>query len=344
MEPEINKLISFYHFFDRAKDKFVKEIRDLCHPQRVNKDFISETHLVTLGQMINMFVVLDQLKDIKASIPNDFTHFKRIFSLRKETATEDRNNLYQKLTTFLAMRRFIMDRMYDELSKIERFEEVLADIVNTAAKRFEQGWYMTPKEKHMLLKVVAFGLFLIDGPSTVVRDKKNQVVAFGLFLIDGPSTVVRDKKNQVFSRLLKMNDKSISIQRFDKLFKTLPVVPLYGDMQIKLYMCPKEQKFCSYELDPGKWTCVSKDVVKVSTTQFNIVTKLETMRSVYENLTAKLMSMSSRVAVVAFGLFLIDGPSTVVRDKKNQVFSRLLKMNDKSISIQRFDKLFKVRL
>ena len=52
-----------------------------------------------------------------------------------------------------ASSQFIMDRLYDELSKIDRFEEVLADIVNTAAKRFEQGWYMTPKEKHMLLKV-----------------------------------------------------------------------------------------------------------------------------------------------------------------------------------------------
>ena len=48
-----------------------------------------------------------------------------------------------------------MDRMYEELKQIERFEEVLADIVNTAAKRFEQQQYMTPKEKHMLLKVMS---------------------------------------------------------------------------------------------------------------------------------------------------------------------------------------------
>ena len=44
------------------------------------QDFISETHLVTLGQLINMFAVLDQLKDIKASISNDFTHYKRSVS------------------------------------------------------------------------------------------------------------------------------------------------------------------------------------------------------------------------------------------------------------------------
>eukprot|EP00116_Pleurobrachia_bachei_P001661 sb/3461923/ len=98
-------------------------------------------------------------------------------------------------------------------------------------------------------------------------------------------------------------------------------------MQIKLYMCPKEQKFCSYELDPGKWTCVSKDVVKVSTTQFNIVTKLETMRSVYENLTAKLMSMSSRVALlITIYLSLTISPISYVWKLANPVEQRTLEI------------------
>ena len=48
-----------------------------------------------------------------------------------------------------------------------------------------------------------------------------------------------------------------------KPFQTLPVVPLYGDMHINVYLCPRDQRFTSYELDPGKWTCVNKDVVKV---------------------------------------------------------------------------------
>ncbi|KAL5258591.1 hypothetical protein ACHWQZ_G009162 [Mnemiopsis leidyi] len=270
MEREIGKLIEFYYFFDRAKDKFCQEITNLCHPQKI-KDFISETHLVTLGQLINMFAVLDQLKDIKASISNDFTHYKRIDSLLgKQGMNEDRNMLYQQLTMFLAGRRVIMDSLFTKLSTIENYEEVLAEIVNTAARRFEMKCYMTPKEKHMLLKVVAFGLFLIDGPANKSRGDKK-----------GPS-----------SRLLKMNDRSLSIQRFDRLFKTLPVVPLYGDMHINVYLCPRDQRFKSYELDPGKWTCVNKDVVKVSTTQFNIVNKLQIMRQEYERITAELMNIN----------------------------------------------------
>lgn len=46
-----------------------------------------------------------------------------------------------------------MGKLYDQLSEILNFEEVLAEIVNTAARRYEMKCYMTPKEKHMLLKV-----------------------------------------------------------------------------------------------------------------------------------------------------------------------------------------------
>ena len=50
-----------------------------------------------------------------------------------------------------------MDSLFTKLSTIENYEEVLAEIVNTAARRFEMKCYMTPKEKHMLLKVCTTG-------------------------------------------------------------------------------------------------------------------------------------------------------------------------------------------
>ena len=65
MEPEINKLISFYHFFDRAKDKFVKEIRDLCHPQRVNKVYREGDGERGCGSRIELFVMGQTVKVTK---------------------------------------------------------------------------------------------------------------------------------------------------------------------------------------------------------------------------------------------------------------------------------------
>lgn len=36
------------------------------------------------------------------------------------------------------------------------------DVVNISVHMFENHMYLTPKEKHMLVKVMGFGLFLID--------------------------------------------------------------------------------------------------------------------------------------------------------------------------------------
>lgn len=270
MEMEINKLKAFYHFKIKANSRFCEEIKKLAHPQRI-KDFISETHLVTLGKLINMFAVLDALKDMKAAIPNDFTHYKRTEMLLGKTQNDDPNQfaLYQQWSMFFAQRKIIMQDLSRDLRNIEHYEEVLAEIVNTAAKRYENHLYLTPKDKHMLLKVVAFGLYLIDSSPK------------------GAAPV--DKKYP--SLLIKMNDRSLSISRFDKLFKTLPVVPLYGDMHIEL--CKWVEEYDSYKMDNGKWTCVNKDVVKTSTTQFNLVSKLEGMRTEYQTYIAELMKVNS---------------------------------------------------
>jgi cytoplasmic FMR1 interacting protein len=42
----------------------------LSHPE-MRKDFVSEAYLLTLGKFLNMFIVLDELKNIKASMKND---------------------------------------------------------------------------------------------------------------------------------------------------------------------------------------------------------------------------------------------------------------------------------
>lgn len=38
----------------------------------------------------------------------------------------------------------------------------VADVVNISVHMFESKMYLTPKEKQMLVKVMGFGLFLID--------------------------------------------------------------------------------------------------------------------------------------------------------------------------------------
>ena len=71
----LNLLISFIPQ-QRAIDVFCRDVKRLCHSER-KKDFVSESYLLTLGRLINMFAVLDALKNIKASIRNDYAAYRR---------------------------------------------------------------------------------------------------------------------------------------------------------------------------------------------------------------------------------------------------------------------------
>lgn len=102
LEPEVTKLMKFMYFqvrlvsgafYDgvlnlgslnpsslswqrKAIERFCSEVKRLCHAER-RKDFVSEAYLLTLGKFINMFAVLDELKNMKCSVKNDHSAYKR---------------------------------------------------------------------------------------------------------------------------------------------------------------------------------------------------------------------------------------------------------------------------
>ena len=57
-------------------ERFSNEVKRLCHKEKKN-DFVSEAYLLTLGKFVNMFAVLDELKNMKASVKNDYSAYRR---------------------------------------------------------------------------------------------------------------------------------------------------------------------------------------------------------------------------------------------------------------------------
>lgn len=74
--PEVGKAKKLVRFIQRAALRFAEEVKTLAHPER-RKDFISETYLLTMAKLINMFATLDALKNMKACINNDLACHKR---------------------------------------------------------------------------------------------------------------------------------------------------------------------------------------------------------------------------------------------------------------------------
>jgi cytoplasmic FMR1 interacting protein len=72
-----NKIFKKWFFSQqKAVERFCGEFKRLCHAEK-RKDFVSEAYLLTLGKLINMFAVLDELKNMKSSVKNDYSTYRR---------------------------------------------------------------------------------------------------------------------------------------------------------------------------------------------------------------------------------------------------------------------------
>ncbi|CAD6194474.1 unnamed protein product [Caenorhabditis auriculariae] len=257
LRPEVEKLGFFMRFTNGATSRFCEEVRRLCHAEK-RKDFVSEAYLLTLGRFINMFAVLDELKNMKASIKNDFSTYRRAAQFLQVMSDTQTIHDMQNLSMFLATQNKIKDDLRLQMKTIEGYDELLADVVNICAHMYETQQYLSANEKHMFVKVIAFSLFLIDG--------------------DGPNVAKLDQK------------KRLSIQRLDRIFKSLEVVPLYGDMQIQPFAFVRR----SSHYDANKWPLSDKESDKC---HVNIVEKLKTIRLDHESYVTQFAKISNEVAI-----------------------------------------------
>ncbi|ROT84477.1 putative cytoplasmic FMR1-interacting protein [Penaeus vannamei] len=209
LSDEVKKLTKFMNFQRKAIDVFCNQIKRLCHQEK-RKDFVSEAYLLTLGKFINMFAVLDELKNMKSSVKNDYSTYRRAAQFLKVMSDTQSLQESQNLSMFLATQNKIRDTLKEKLTAIPSYEDLLCDVVNISVHMFENRMYLTPKEKQMLVKVMGFGLFLID--SDICNINK------------------LDQK------------KKIKLDKIDKIFKNLEVVPLFGDMQIAPFNYIKRSK------------------------------------------------------------------------------------------------------
>uniref|UniRef100_A0A0N4UEL4 Cytoplasmic FMR1-interacting protein n=1 Tax=Dracunculus medinensis TaxID=318479 RepID=A0A0N4UEL4_DRAME len=276
LNPEVEKLHQFMHFTNRAISRFCDEVKRLCHPEK-RKDFVSEAYLLTLGKTLNMFAVLDELKNMKASIKNDFSTFRRSAQFLQVMSDTRMIQEMQNLSMFLATQNKIKDALKSELQLIAGYEELLADVVNICVLLFENHMYITPSERHMFVKVIAFALFLMDG--------------------DVPNVAKLDQR------------KRINISKLDKIFQSLEVVPLFGDMQIQPFSFVKRSPF----FDSSKWPYSS---VEGDRCHVNIAEKVNTIRDHHIEYVTHLSRLNNEIAVCDK-----DGPRS---DAENREITQLL--------------------
>ncbi|CAG0895532.1 unnamed protein product [Cyprideis torosa] len=218
LKPEVGRLLRFMYFNEKASEIFCAEVKRLCHSEK-RKDFVSEAYLLTLGKFINMFATLDELKNMKSSVKNDYSTYRRAAQFLKVLSDSASLEESQKLSMFLATQNRIRDDLKASLEQIDNYDELLADVVSICLNMYETKMYLTPHEKHMLVKVMGFGLYLLDGKVCNINKLDHK--------------------------------KRIRLDKVDKIFKNLEVVPLFGDMQTAPFNYIKRTP----HFDASKWPC-----------------------------------------------------------------------------------------
>jgi len=189
-------------------------------------EFVSETYLLTLAKFINMFATLDELKNMKSSVKNDYATYRRAAQFLKVLSDAQSLQESQNLSMFLATQNKIRDSLSESLAQIPNCETLLCKIVNLCLTMYEESKYILPSEKHMLVKVIGFGLFLIDGKNCDINKLDTK--------------------------------KKVHLAAIDKIFKELEMVPLFGDMQIAPYIT-YVKKMANF--DPQRWPLCSNESV-----------------------------------------------------------------------------------
>lgn len=224
-------------------------------------EFVSESYLLTLAKFINMFATLDELKNMKSSVKNDYATYRRAAQFLKVLSDSQSLQESQNLSMFLATQNKIRDSLIKSLESISNYEVLLCKIVNTCLHMYEEGKYILPYEKHMLVKVIGFGLFLVDGKNCDI--------------------------NKLDAK------KKINISAIDKIFKELEMVPLFGDMQIAPFITYIKK---TPNFDSQKWPLCSNE--SIASHQAEIQSFLPKIRTKYVAYISELSRHSNEATTI----------------------------------------------
>jgi cytoplasmic FMR1 interacting protein len=215
--PEVQKLIRFQKFAEEAVDCVSKNITSLIasEKRKVPEIEILYDHLVKL---IDMVVLLDQLKDMKSCFKNDMSRCNRAFSSIKGEFKEDEKSISDAfmdlqlkfLSSASHPNGLILSKIREELQKQGDVDLVLIALIEHCSRTLQEDYmgikgarrYLLPDEGNSFYRVLPFLIRLLDG------NKKD------------PKSLNAFKQDCVLN--------------LRKMFRHRPVVHLYGDMHITM--------------------------------------------------------------------------------------------------------------
>ncbi|KAJ4956396.1 hypothetical protein NE237_013179 [Protea cynaroides] len=217
LDLEMSRLREIQRWQASAASKLAADMQRFSRPERrINGPTV--THLWSMLRLLDVLVQLDHLKNAKASIPNDFSWYKRTFT-QVSVQWQDTDSMREELDDlqiFLSTRWAILLNLHAEMFRVNNVEDILQVLIVFCVESLELDFALLFPERHLLLRVLPVLVVL-----ATTSDK------------DGESLYKR-----------------VKINRLINIFKNDPVIPAFPDLHLSPTAMLKElsmyfQKFSS---------------------------------------------------------------------------------------------------
>jgi cytoplasmic FMR1 interacting protein len=306
LEPYMRRLEELRDFNEDLGEilfNFLTNFNQFC---RANKHEVLPSQIKQRAiELVDMLVKLDNLKDMKASILNDSSTFKRCLKgiedqIEDEKASEY-DNMVKKLNIFLAdpsnPKSIMFHKIRKRIQGVEKYDVPLVMLCEFSLNQIKEGLYLTPDEKHCYLRVIPHLFLLIDEYQTETEAMSDRS-AINIF----------NYKDQ--------NKQKLDMTNFKILCKNNPVVPLYRDMSVKLIEILKR---CYHfnNASEYKWVCAQdQDGKDIMPADYNLQEQWGSSRVAYDGFIARWLNFMKDIELkINQGLKPTNIAAEVVNEK-----------------------------
>ncbi|KMT13869.1 hypothetical protein BVRB_4g077110 [Beta vulgaris subsp. vulgaris] len=207
LDLEMSRLREIQRWQASAASKLAADMQRFSRPERrINGPTV--THLWSMLKLLDVLVQLDHLKNAKASIPNDFSWYKRTFT-QVSVQWQDTDSMREELDDlqiFLSTRWAILMNLHVEMFRVNNVEDILQALIVFSVESLELDFALLFPERHTLLRVL---------PVLVVLATTSEKDTEALF-------------------------KRVKINRLIGIFKSDPVIPAFPDLHLSPAAIMKE--------------------------------------------------------------------------------------------------------
>lgn len=199
LDLEMSRLREIQHWQASAASKLAADMQRFSRPERrINGPTI--THLWSMLKLLDVLVQLDHLKNAKASVPNDFSWYKRTFT-QVSVQWQDTDSVREELDDlqiFLSTRWAILLNLHVEMFRVNNVDDILQVLIVFTVESLELNFALLFPERHILLRVL---------PVLVVLASSSEKDSESLY-------------------------KRVKVNRLINIFKNDPVIPAFPDLHL----------------------------------------------------------------------------------------------------------------